>query len=379
MGIEMSEYLNEDYCEFVNDASASSFGWNFQSNAGIFLFLKYLKDAESIKIESKFQDIEIQLSSGNKILAQAKSAQDYTVATDKKEKFKDALISLAKFSDNGDQLIYISNIPDTFDSAKDNFNNMVVAYTSCPRGVRDEIDRLFETTCDSMRARIDKEDNRKKKTKNMRVLKLVEDFDKTKLHISVISPYWGDEQNRYSVISNAIVSFLVDDLMLSNDNAIAIKRRLLEHWQLKFEHNSTQPDINETKKITKEDFAWPIAVYLSKDGVPDIQDCLSFAPDQSLTEEVERILADPAMVYHERFEFSNRVIQEYSAYRKGQVAGVKDIEKLFIKDHGNDYFDEFIIDDDTEKTEYVTKAFIYKILVNRRNMTRIQAGIGVEL
>lgn len=374
----MGEYLNEDYCEFINDASASSFGWNFQSNAGIFLFLKYLKVAESIKIESKLQDIEIQLSSGNKILAQAKSAQDYTVATDKKEKFKDAIISLAKFSDNGNQLIYISNIPDTLDSAKDNFNNKVVAYTSCPQGVRDEIDRLFETTCNSMRARIDKEDDKKKKAKNKRVLKLVEGFDKTKLHISVIFPYWGDEQNRYSEISNAIVSFLVDDLMLSNDNAIAIKRRLLEHWQLIFEHNSTQPDINETKKITKEDFAWPIAVYLSKDGVPDIQDCLSFAPDQSLTEEVERMLADPAMVYHERFEFSNRVIQEYSAYRKGQTAGVKDIEKLFIKDHGSNYFDEFIIDNDTEITEYITKAFIYKILVNRRNMTKIQAGIGVE-
>lgn len=373
----MCEYLNEDYCEFVNDASASSFGWNFQSNAGIFLFLKFLKNAESIKIESKLQDIEIQLSSGNKILAQAKSAQDYTVVTNKKEKFKDAIISLAKFSDNGDQLIYISNIPDTFDSAKDNFNNKVVAYTSCPQGVRDEIDRVFETTCNSMRARIDKEDDNKKKAKNKRVLKLVEGFDKTKLHISVISPYWGDEQNRYSEISNAIVSFLVDDLALSNDNAIAIKRRLLEYWQLKFEHNSTQPDINETKKITKEDFAWPIAVYLSKDGVPDIQDCLSFTPDQSLTEEVERMLADPAMVYHERFEFSNRVIQEYSTYRKGQAAGVRDIEKLFIKDCGNDYCDEFIIDADTEKTEYVTKAFIYKILVNRRNMTKIQVGIGV--
>lgn len=192
----MGEYLNEDYCEFINDASASSFGWDFQSNAGIFLFLKYLKAAESIKIESKLQDIEIQLLSGNKILAQAKSAQDYTVATDKKEKFKDAIISLAKFSDNGNQLIYISNIPDTLDSAKDNFNNKVVAYTSCPQGVRDEIDRLFETTCNSMRTRIVKEDDKKKKAKNKRVLKLVEEFDKTKLHISVIFPYWGDEQNR---------------------------------------------------------------------------------------------------------------------------------------------------------------------------------------
>lgn len=373
----MSEYLNEDCCEFANDASASSFGWNFQSNAGIFLFLKYLKDADSIKIESKLQDIEIQLSSGKKILAQAKSARDYTVATDKKEKFKDALISLAKFSYNGDQLIYISNIPDTFDSAKGNFNNMIVAYSSCPQGVRDEIDQVFESTCNSMRARIEKEDNIKKKGRYKRLLQLVEDFDKTKLFISVISPYWGDDHNRYSEISNAIVSFLVDDLKLSNDNAIAIKRRLLEHWQFRFEHNSTQPDRNETKRISKEDFAWPIVVYLSKDGLPDIADCLSFAPDQSLTEEVSRLLEDYNMVYHERFEFSNRVIQDYTAYRKEQAAGIKDIEKLFIRDHGNEYCNEFKTDDDTEKTEYITKAFVYKILVNHRNMVRIQAGIGV--
>ena len=46
----MSEYLNEDICQFSNDASASSFGWNFQANAGIFLFLKYMPDAADIKI-----------------------------------------------------------------------------------------------------------------------------------------------------------------------------------------------------------------------------------------------------------------------------------------------------------------------------------------
>ena len=38
----MNDYINEDYCEFINDASASSFGWNFQCNAGIFLFLRIM-------------------------------------------------------------------------------------------------------------------------------------------------------------------------------------------------------------------------------------------------------------------------------------------------------------------------------------------------
>lgn len=375
----MADYLNGDYCEFVNDASASSFGWNFQSNAGIFLFLKYIKDAESIKIESKLQDIEIILSGGGKILAQAKSSQDYTVATNKKEKFKDALISLAKFSDQGDQLIYISNIPDTFDSAKNNFNNKIVPYSSCLKGIQAEIDQLFESTCNSIRAKIAKEKDAKRASKAKQILKLVEEFDKTKLYISVISPFWGDDQNRYSEISNAILSFLVDDLKLSNDDAIAIKQKLLEHWQLKFQHNSSQPDKNEMKKISKEEFAWPVAVYLTKDGVPDIEDCLSFAPDQALTEEVNRLLSDPMMIFHERFEFSNKVIQDFTAFRKSQSNGTREIEKLFVKNHGNNYCAEFKLDEDEEKTEYIAKAFIFKILINHRNMAKIQAGIGVKV
>lgn len=112
----MNEYLNENVCQFDNDASASSFGWNFQTNAGIFLFLKYMPEVTDIKIESKSQDIEMTLENNGKVFAQAKSSQDYTAIKDQKEKFKDAIISLARNPYEGNQLIYISNIPDTFKS-----------------------------------------------------------------------------------------------------------------------------------------------------------------------------------------------------------------------------------------------------------------------
>ena len=374
----MTEYLNTEYCDFTNDASAASFGWDFQSNAGIFLFLKYLKEAESIKIESKLQDIEISLSNGGKILAQAKSCQDYTIARDKKERFKDALISLAKFSAYGDRLIYISNIPDTLDSAKNDFNNKIVAYSSCLQGIRNEIDQVFESTCNSIRAKIAKEKDAKKASKMAQILGLVEGFDKSKLYISVISPFWGEDQNRYSEISNAIISFLVDDLRLGNDDARAIKQKLLEHWQLKCQHNSSQPDRDAQKRITKEEFAWPVAVYLTEDTVPEIEDCLSFVPDQSLRREIAGIMVSPAVVYHERFEFSNKVIQDYIQFRSSQPVGTEDVEKLFIKQHGNDYCTEFKTDDDVQKTEYLTKSFIFRILCNHKNMNKISAGIGVK-
>lgn len=374
----MTEYLNEDCCDFLNDASASSFGWNFQSNAGIFLFLKYIKDAKSIKIESKLQDIEITLSTGGKVLAQAKSSQDYTVASDKKEKFKDALISLAKFSNSGEQFIYISNIPDTFSSAKDAFNNKVIPYSTCLKGTQSEIDSVIESLCKSIKDKININRSSGNVRKLEKVLDLIKSFDRSKLYISVISPYWGDDNNRYSEISSSILSFLVNDLKLDKDESIAIKQKLLEHWQLRFQHNSSQPDKNAQKRITKEEFAWPIAIYLTDDGVPDITECLTFVPDQALTREVSRLIADPMMVFHERFEFSNRVIQEFTSFRKCQSPGTRDVEKLFIKMCCANYYNEFKIDDDEDKTEYLTKAFVFKILINHRNMSRISAGIGVK-
>ena len=91
------------------------------------------------------------------------------------------------------------------------------------------------------------------------------------------------------------------------------------------------------------------------------------------------MLSDPAMVYHERFEFSNKVIQDFTSFRKRQPVGTREVEKIFIKDHGNDYCAEFQLDGDTEKIEYITKAFVFKLLLNYRNMAKIQAGIGVRV
>lgn len=139
----MSEYLNEEFCDFNNDASATSFGWNFQVNAGIYLFLYYIQDATDIKIESKLQDIEITLNDNSKVFAQAKSAQDYTAISDQKEKFKDAIISLSRNNYKGNKLLYISNIPDTFKSFDGFANNRVISYNDCLEGIRKEIDKTI--------------------------------------------------------------------------------------------------------------------------------------------------------------------------------------------------------------------------------------------
>lgn len=373
------DFINEELCEFNNDASASSFGWNFQANAGIFLFLHYIKDAESIKIESKLQDIEIKMKSGNKILAQAKSSTDYSIAKNKKEKFKDSIISFAKYSNDNNKLIYISNIPDMLNTANNAFNNKIVSYKSCLTATKEEIDEIFAATLNSIDKKIEKESEPCKVSRLKRIKSNVENINKNSLYISVIYPFYGDEENRYTIIGDKILSFLVDDIKLSRDNAISIKQRLLEHWQLKFQHNSTELDVGIGKTISKTEFAWPITVFLTDEITPDIDDCLSFVPDIALKKEVESFMRNVNMLHHERFEFANKVIQSYAEYKKTKPVETKEIEKLFVKEYGKEFYNEFRFDDNEEKTEYLTKLFVYRIITNNININKISSNIGVEL
>ena len=378
----MNEYLNENVCQFDNDASASSFGWNFQTNAGIFLFLKYMPEVTDIKIESKSQDIEMTLGHDRKVFAQAKSSQDYTAIKDQKEKFKDAIISLARNPYEGNQLIYISNIPDTFKSVPNFFDNSIIAYNDCLVGLKKEIDETILSISKSISQKIKNETKPKKIAKLKQIKSKVKNFHKENLYISTIYPYYGNDQNRYIKISDTVLSFLTDTIGLPREDAIAIKQHLLEHWQLYFEHNSTIKDNNNCKRISKEDFTWPIVAFLVDGNFPDIDSCLTFLPDSAIKNEVARIMNDPKSFYHERYEFSNRVLQRYALFKK-EILGetVKQPELVFIKKYGHEFINEFTMlgNGDTELIEYLTKVFLYKILASNRHVKKVCTAVGVKI
>ena len=54
-------------------ANAVFFGFDFQVNASIVLMLENIKELQTLRLESDNEDIDIELNSGNHILAQAKS------------------------------------------------------------------------------------------------------------------------------------------------------------------------------------------------------------------------------------------------------------------------------------------------------------------
>lgn len=377
----MSDYINDDIIDFDNDASASSFGWNFQANAGIFLFLHFIKEAKDLKIESKLQDIEITLTDKNKILAQAKSSQDPSADKGKKAKFKDALISIAKTSkqEPNAQFIYISNESDTFSSGDKAFDNRIRSYNECLESIRKEIDETFEATIHSLSAKIKKaqKSSEGKKAKQLTEIKqLIENLNKDNLSVSCITQFWGKEENRYASIVEKINEFLTITLNYDLITAKKISNRLFEHWSFECGFNSTEKD--EHKEMTKESFLWPISIFLLKDIHRDITDCLDFTCDSSLEEEVDAIFEDSKMLYHERFEFSNRIIQDYYDFKQNLVSKIKEPEKEFIKKNWKKYVDEFAQENfDEEELEYVTKSFIYRILMNSRNLHNICSKVGI--
>lgn len=378
----MSDYMDEDIIDFDNDASASSFGWNFQANAGIFLFLHYIKDAKELKIESKLQDIEITLCNNNKILAQAKSAQDPSIDKAKKTKFKKALISIAKSSEKepNAHFIYISNESDVFPSGDKAFDNCIQSYNGCLQSIKSEIDETIEATVNSISAKIkntEKSSNDKETKQLIKIKQLIENLNKDNLSICCITRFWGEEENRYASIKEKINDFLLNKLDYNPLLVQKISNKLFEHWSFVCGFNSTQKDIK--KELSKESFLWPISIFLLQDIHHDITDCLDFTCDSSLEEEVAAIFEDNKMLCHERFEFSNKILQDYYDFKKNSVSKMEEPEKEFIRKNWKKYVEEFAQENfDEEKLEYVTKAFIYRILMNSRNLRNICSKVGID-
>lgn len=116
--------------------------------------------------------------------------------------------------------------------------------------------------------------------------------------------------------------------------------------------------------------------------LPDIADSLSFVLDESTKRHAERILQNNNSYYHERFEFTNKVLQSYTRFKKeliGQSVNNPEIE--FLRKYGEDFEDEFkkLSKDDTELQEYLTKIFLYRIIINHRNVNKVYSKVGVKV
>ena len=83
----------------ASNATASAFGWEFQSNAAIMLMLKNIENTSKVKVEGENKDVKITFSNGKMPMAQAKSVMNSDGASfdiDKLEVVLKTLIRLLK-------------------------------------------------------------------------------------------------------------------------------------------------------------------------------------------------------------------------------------------------------------------------------------------
>lgn len=63
--------------------------------------------------------------------------------------------------------------------------------------------------------------------------------------------------------------------------------------------------------------------FLEDNDVSESEDCLFFNADTSLKSEVEEYINSDKVVYHQRFEFTNKVLKKYEEYKKNNRIQVK--------------------------------------------------------
>lgn len=323
------------------NASASAFGWDFQTNAAILLMLENIRDAEKVRVEGKDEDIEITLTDKTKIYSQAKAVakpDDYSHVI---EKLTAALETLNQAASNGDGSLYtyVTNSPNPFNNQKS-----MSYFTSNTHLYFDELP-----------------DSAQNKITDILRNKGYEDIDTAKLDVRVIPFYGRDLKNRYKEIQ-AVVNSLLTELGMPTDG---IGTNILQIWQRDFFQNATQPDT--AIMIDKKQMIWPLIV-LVIDKVAASEYKKEFDDDE--IDEIERkyklIINQQTMLY----EFVTKVIADHR--KSGKSA------KKFINDSWKKYIDrlEGIETDDSTK-ETLMRIILYRILIQRQCISEIKKGVNL--
>lgn len=256
-------------------ADAVVFGFDFQVNSAIVLFLENIKEVEKLRLEGNYEDIELELSSGEMILAQAKAVEKASADfTNVRKNLKKALMSLAEGGEkvNVRELIMITNSPNPFNDDQSRsafYGHAHRQYETLPPSAKKIVDGYL--------SKMDKE------------------LDTNKLKIQVLPFETDDEAERYKVIMESINAF-VGNL---NTNISGIGQKLLETWHWQVFDNGGKKDV--AIKLSKKDIIWPILVKITE--IEQCEDSFLEQFDSGVYEEVVNRYAEIINSHCEQCEF----------------------------------------------------------------------------
>lgn len=324
------------------NATASAFGWEFQSNAAIMLMLKNIETASKVNIEGEIQDVEISFSNGDMLMAQAKAVESPDDVRNVKRNLETGLRTLDAASkiSNVKQLIFVTNSPNPFNDKATMYKfssplNMV-PFFELPLNCQQAINDICTTKgyC----------------------------LDTSKLIVCVMQFHGEDLNERYKVLQLLVREFL---------NKLGIEKvsteQILSLWQHSFKVNESQ----RTTVITKESMVWPIIAILCEVRESDAE------LDEYDTADVTEILHKYKAIINnnsERFEFVSKVLSDFNEFYPAIKS--KERVKRFISEKWEQYKNDFDLrgtDSDTEGM--VIRLTLSKILKSRRVIAEVKGKV----
>lgn len=325
-----------------SNATASAFGWEFQSNAAIMLMLKNIVEASKVKVEGETEDIEIIFSNGKILMAQAKSVEkpdDFSHVKRNLEAGLRTLNAASKITDV-EQLVFVTNSPNPFNSIRTmhKFSSPLnmAPFSELPTKCQKSITDICSKNGYSM--------------------------DTSMLKVCVMQFHGESEDERYKVLQSLTMEFLND---LGVDKVSA--NQMLSLWQNSFRVNASQ----RTSAITKESMVWPIIAVQCEVRETDVE-----LEDYDESDIAEILQKYRAVINNnsERFEFVSKVLSDFNDF----YPAMKSRERVerFISERWEQYKSDFDLKNADSTTEkIVIRLTLSKVLKSRRVIAEIKGKV----
>ena len=318
------------------NASDSAFGWDFQVNSAIFLFLKNLDTSESIEVEGQKEDVEINLSDNTKIYAQVKAVVDPEDTRNLQSKLTKAIKTLYEAFDGNCKLIYVTNAKNPLMAQRSSFDKV----TYLRFGELNNEEQTFI----------------KKSVEHNKI----NNFSYDNFYILDI-PFYGDDlENRYKYIREKVNDFFSDMNISGQDYS----KRIFEIWQNTLFKNATQQRV----LITKKQFLWPLVVlFCEKIDVS----WLFEKYEESIVRDVLSIYDSTITYNSENFKLVTKVLNLFEKFSSTQLGNKRFLD--YIEKHFKDYRDDITIYTDNEDyRDIVIQVILYKILCKRMDIGKLK-------
>ncbi len=325
-----------------SNATSSAFGWDFQSNAAIMLMLKNIVDASKVKVEGETEDVEITLSNGKMLMAQAKAVVDPNDVSFVIGKLESALKTLNKASKITDveQLVYVTNSPNPFNNIS-TMHKFSSPFNTAPfLELPPSCQQIIKDICAA----------------NSYCL------DTSMLTVCVMQFHGDSEDERYKVLQSHIQEFL-NELGAGSIST----RQVLLLWQHSFAVNASQ----RTAVITKESMIWPIIAVLCEVSENDAE------LDDYDSSDISEILQKYRAVINnnsERFEFVSKVLSDFNDFYPAMRS--RERVERFISEKWEQYKSDFDLKStDSATEEVVIRLTILNVLKSRRVIAEIKGKV----